>query len=33
VTTQEEFSAAVLRAWHGQLEFAELINMSCFPIT
>jgi hypothetical protein len=28
VTIQEEFSTAVLRAWHGQLEFAELINIA-----
>ena len=28
MTFQEEFSAAVLRAWHGQLEFAELINIA-----
>jgi predicted O-linked N-acetylglucosamine transferase (SPINDLY family) len=28
VTIQEEFSSAVLRAWHGQIEFTELINLA-----
>lgn len=28
MTIQEEFSSAVLRAWHGQIEFTELINLA-----